>query len=327
MAVPTVPVQANSPSHWSPAAPEARQSSSHGALRVLLIERHEAQAETIGAALRALRIQCVWVRRGGDGLAALRASGFDLVLIDLDLADMSGMEFLRSLHPQPEGTRFIVISSAVALSVVIEIEGESYGARSAIEQPVEYAGLRVAVTLGLGRSGAWPAISIVRRTVASGTNDPPVHFAPAAPAARASSIPISVAERWALLVLNAVYAEHDPRTLSIWARSVGVSRSVLGEYCRLVHVAPRDARDFTRLLRAVHRCGETWQPETVLDLADARTLKKLLARAGYLEPIPLTPSPQEFLDRQQWIPKDNPGLRALERLLRPPPDGGDSPTN
>jgi hypothetical protein len=144
---------------------------------------------------------------------------------------------------------------------------------------------------------------------------------PSAAPAPATVTPASVAERWATLVLNAVHAEHDPKTISTWARLVGVSRSVLCEYCRLVHVPPRDARDFARLMRAVHRCGKAWQPETVLDLADARTLRKLLSRAGFLERIALTPSPQEFLDRQQWIPRDNPGLRALERLLSLSPRG------
>jgi hypothetical protein len=120
-----------------------------------------------------------------------------------------------------------------------------------------------------------------------------------------------------VFVLRAVHAEHDPRTISTWARSVGVSRSVLCECCRLVHVLPRDARDFARLMRAIHRSGERWQPETVLDLGDARTLKKLLRRAGLPECLVRTPTLQEFLERQQWIARDNSGLCALQLLMAP----------
>jgi hypothetical protein len=135
---------------------------------------------------------------------------------------------------------------------------------------------------------------------------------------RSTGTPGSVAERWASFVLDVVQAERDPKTIGTWARLLGVSRSVLCECCRLVHVSPRDARDFARVMRAIHRSGERWQPETVLDLADARTLKKLLTRAGFLSGVVLTPSPQEYLDRQQWIPRDNAGLRALQlRLQRP----------
>ncbi len=127
----------------------------------------------------------------------------------------------------------------------------------------------------------------------------------------------SIAERWATLVLSTVRAEQDPKTISTWARFVGVSRSTLCECCRLVRVPPRSARDFARLMRAIYRSGKKWQPETVLDLADARTLKKLLSRAGLIDPVALTPTLPQFLDQQQWIPSDNPGLQALRRRLLP----------
>jgi hypothetical protein len=100
-----------------------------------------------------------------------------------------------------------------------------------------------------------------------------------------------------------------------WARVVGVSRSVLSECCRLVHVAPQEARDFTRLLRAICHSSEQWQPETVLDLADVRTLRKLLSRAGLSGPVGRTPTMPQFLEHQHWIPQTNPGMMALRSLL------------
>jgi hypothetical protein len=68
-------------------------------------------------------------------------------------------------------------------------------------------------------------------------------------------------------------------------------------------------------MRAIHRSGRIWRPETMLDFADARTLNKLLARAGLTGSEVLTPTTEQFLARQQWIPSHNPGLISLRALL------------
>lgn len=127
-------------------------------------------------------------------------------------------------------------------------------------------------------------------------------------------VPRSVAERWAVAVLRVVRADGDPRTIGAWARSIAVSRSVLCEYCRLVHVTPRDARDFARLLRVVCRSAGVWHPEEFLDVADTRTLTKLLIRGG-LTATEVTPTPEEFLTRQRLVPAHNVGLTALRALF------------
>jgi hypothetical protein len=135
-------------------------------------------------------------------------------------------------------------------------------------------------------------------------------------AAMLSHPPGSLVERWAMLVLRTMHAERDPKTIGDWARSVGISRSALCESCRLVHIPPHDAKDFARMLRAVFRSGERWQPETVLDFADGRTLNKLLTRSGWSPEARLrTPTLEQFLERQQWIPQNASGIETLRRLM------------
>lgn len=130
----------------------------------------------------------------------------------------------------------------------------------------------------------------------------------------------SVAERWGVYIIMTMRASTDPKTIGIWARLIGVSRSSLCECCRLIHVSPHDARDFGRLMRVIHCSGSKWEPEAFLDLADARTLNKLLLRAGLKTGVIEKPTIFEFLDRQQWIPRTNPGLvRLRERLLENAP--------
>jgi hypothetical protein len=127
--------------------------------------------------------------------------------------------------------------------------------------------------------------------------------------------PQSAATRWAALVLSTIDVEDDPKTILQWARSIGLSRSVLCERCRLVRIPTHDARDFARLVRAICRSGDVWQPENILDLADTRTLRKLLSRAGLSDLRNGPPSLEDFLARQDWIPGDNPGLIALREWL------------
>ncbi len=122
--------------------------------------------------------------------------------------------------------------------------------------------------------------------------------------------------RWAGYIIRASDAPVDPRTLDDWSRAIGVSRSVLIESCARLGVAPRDARNLARVLRLVRRVGEPWDPDMALDVADRRTLRALLLRAG-LTGVALTsrPSPEQFLLRQRFVPQTSPGLGALRHLL------------
>jgi hypothetical protein len=124
------------------------------------------------------------------------------------------------------------------------------------------------------------------------------------------------ARRWAGYVLAASSAPADPRTLADWSRAIGVSRSVLIESCARLGIVPRDARDLARVLRLVRRADEPWDPETALDVADRRTLRSLLERAGLTGHVPhIRPTAAQFLARQQFVTQTNAGLVALRQFL------------
>lgn len=128
------------------------------------------------------------------------------------------------------------------------------------------------------------------------------------------SQPSSMAERWASYVLTACKSERDPRTLAIWARQVGVSYTTLCESCRLIDVQPRQARDFTRVLRIILMPAFDFrQLASFLDISDKRTLDSILQTAGFgqLVPMPHHMSVEYFLENQQFIAAENPGLIIL----------------
>jgi hypothetical protein len=128
----------------------------------------------------------------------------------------------------------------------------------------------------------------------------------------------SAAGRWARYVANGCTSEDDFKTLGSWARFIGVSCSSLCESCRMLGIRPRDARDFTRMLRALihagaHRCS----PLVLLNVSDRRTLRKLLERSG-LRNVPTVPeSVDRFLEAQRLVPRDREEVRLLRMLLFP----------
>jgi hypothetical protein len=130
--------------------------------------------------------------------------------------------------------------------------------------------------------------------------------------------PTSTAERWADFVLRGCKSEKDLKTLGMWAHQVAVSYTTLCEVCRLIGVQPRQARDFARVLRAVLRPSFDFrQLASFLDISDRRTLESLLQSAGFYVLAARPVSVLSFLDNQQFINRDNAGLRVIREVLVP----------
>ena len=126
--------------------------------------------------------------------------------------------------------------------------------------------------------------------------------------------PTSPAERWADYVLRGCKSDKDLKTINIWAHQVAVSYTSLCETCRLIGVQPRQARDFTRILRAITRSSlDSLQIASFLDVSDRRTLESILANAGFPKhtrcPQPI--SVLAFIDNQRFISCANAGIRII----------------
>jgi ActR/RegA family two-component response regulator len=274
--------------------------------QLLVIEDAE-MAPSCHRALRHARLDIVSATTGVQALSAARVMRFDLLLVELRLPDMHGLDVVRTLRAEGRYTPFIMIGATTSVSTVVE--AMRLGASTVLERPLDVERLMLAVSAAM-QPGPVSRTDTDSREVERRQRGGSPLPGTAAPLGSVRS----TAERWAELVLRAVRADSDPKTLDRWARSANVSRSVLCECCRLVRVSPHDARDFVRMLRAIVRSEPVWQPEAVMDIGDARTLKKLLRRAG-LADVAGPPSVDAFVDGQQWIPRDNPGLAALATHL------------
>lgn len=133
----------------------------------------------------------------------------------------------------------------------------------------------------------------------------------------------SAAGRWAHFVLRGCSADHDPRTIADWAGVAHQSYSGLCESCRLVRVQPKDARDFTRLLRVALQAPRSVDGlGALLNVSDRRTRDSLLTRGGFGRDWPSTSPPtlDAYLTAQRFVPAGNCGLRAVAMLLGKPSD-------
>jgi CheY-like chemotaxis protein/signal transduction histidine kinase len=74
--------------------------AAHGLKRVLIVEDDQLQRQTLTQLIQAASVQCESVGNGGDAMARILEGGVDCVILDLNLPDMSGFEFLQRLEAE-----------------------------------------------------------------------------------------------------------------------------------------------------------------------------------------------------------------------------------
>lgn len=80
-------------------------------MRVLLVEDDESLGEGIRTALRRAAYAVDWLRDGASALAAIRDGGIDLVVLDLGLPRMDGIEVIRAARRAGAGVPILVLSA------------------------------------------------------------------------------------------------------------------------------------------------------------------------------------------------------------------------
>ncbi len=269
---------------------------------ILVVDDDIGTLQTASYIARKLGFEAATACTGADGLAAARSMGPALGLIDLKLPDMSGTDIIRALRAADAATPLILISGFLTISNAVE--AMRLGATDVVEKPLAVEDLEMRIVGALG-----PVPS--RRTAEADAWDDHESLA-----ALRRARPTSTAERWARLVSKACQSEGDLRTLEQWAAFAGVSYSSLCETCRLLNIQPQNARDLSRVLRALVRAPkDTWNVAPLLDVSDGRTLRGILHRAGLDRPVPIDMSIDRFFDAQRFVDPRNEGLRRLRALL------------
>lgn len=90
--------------------------------RILVVEDDPATSELVASRLRAHGLACQVVETGGEALASVAATAFDLLLLDLGLPDMNGMEVLTAVKRMPRPPAVVVMTAFGSSSVAHEVE-------------------------------------------------------------------------------------------------------------------------------------------------------------------------------------------------------------
>lgn len=90
------------------------------ATRVLVVDDERFFREAIGDVLAAVGIEAHKVSSGEEALKSAEDESFSVVVLDIDLAGMSGLDVLRQLRLSRPALRVIVLSSAVDQEAVLE---------------------------------------------------------------------------------------------------------------------------------------------------------------------------------------------------------------
>jgi len=121
--------------------------------RILLVEDDAAMARGLSYNLEAEGYEVAHARDGEEGLRLARAGGFDLVVLDLMLPRRSGIDVLRRLRADGNGTPVVLLTARGA--EVDRIAGFKLGADDYVTKPFSLGELlaRIAARLRRARPG------------------------------------------------------------------------------------------------------------------------------------------------------------------------------
>jgi len=245
--------------------------------RILLVEDDQPLVALYAQWLAGVGCEVIQAATGGAALQCLASLAIDGAVIELVLPDMSGLRILEALRAAEVGCIVVTGNGSCRAAV----SAMRLGALDFLEKPIDSDAFMGAVNQLMGLS----------------TNR--VRF----------DIPIVVPcahslRRWTVPIIRMLDAPEDPRTLSEWARTVGMSTGAIRNWCRTARISARRSLLFARVLRAVlRRPSATDAPEQLLNIVDRRTLAKVLMSSG-AEGCALPRDVDTYFARQQFV--DNP---------------------
>src|ERR1700681_1630341 len=102
-------------------------------MRVLLIEDDSATAQSIELMLKSEGFSVYTTDLGEEGIDLGKIYDYDIILLDLNLPDMSGFDVLRKLRVSKVRTPILILSGLVAMED--KIKGLGYGADDYMTKP------------------------------------------------------------------------------------------------------------------------------------------------------------------------------------------------
>ena len=119
--------------------------------RVLIVDDDPASRRLLEVRLRPLQCDVATAGNGEQALSAIRRDPPDLLLLDLEMPRMGGMEVLRTLRKESIGVSTIVVTAHGSIATAVEAMKE--GANDFITKPIDVGHFDIVVRKALEREG------------------------------------------------------------------------------------------------------------------------------------------------------------------------------
>ncbi|MCA9090224.1 MAG: sigma-54-dependent Fis family transcriptional regulator [Planctomycetaceae bacterium] len=116
---------------------------SHIAISVLIVDDDEPHAQAVAESLRRVNCDCTIANSGKKGAAAIEEDNFDIIITDLKMDEVDGLDILRKAKEELPDAEVIVLTAHSSIpSVVTAMQG---GAYTYLTKPLDILELRNAV--------------------------------------------------------------------------------------------------------------------------------------------------------------------------------------
>jgi two-component system response regulator TctD len=122
-------------------------------MRLLLVEDHADLAVWVSKTLRQSGFAVDVVGRGDHAVTALLTQEYDLVILDLSLPGIDGLEVLRQMRAQEKTARLPVLILTARSTLEDKVKGLNLGADDYLAKPFEVAELEARIKSLLRRIG------------------------------------------------------------------------------------------------------------------------------------------------------------------------------
>jgi DNA-binding response OmpR family regulator len=119
-------------------------------VKILIVDDNESFLESLSASLKDLKIDCVDVKSGREAIEAVKRESFDLILLDVVMDDMDGLDTYRALRRLGSFCPIIFMSAFYD-----EHEKDIQGLKpfAVLRKPFDLSQLIVYITRASGRGG------------------------------------------------------------------------------------------------------------------------------------------------------------------------------
>lgn len=259
-------------------------SDGHTISRVLVVDDDTTFLDFVTKAIQDV-VSCEVAMSGHGALGRLQRSRFNVILLDLKLPDVSGLDVLRAIRARREPPAVVLMSGAGTIASAVE--AMKLGAQDFLEKPIVMTDL----------------LDVVRS------------YLPEQDEGADAAQPGDGMDNLLGLVLAIAEGSEDVPTVEAWARVVGLSVPTLYARCRRAGVRAKAMLDLGRLLFVGSASsGEARAATWLLKSRDSRTVDHLLSRSG-LRQSDLTDVDPGTLLRRQALLTDGPLLIALRNRV------------